>query len=202
MVDKLNTEILAYKLQNAVVLKMDAEKLDFPDEFFDLITCGLSLFFMNNNKVFSEIKRVLKESGYFTFSTWMNDESNQFQWYEDIITKYLPSVPKNEYQSSEDISYDLHTAEGIEKLLKKHHMRLIKIATELKTFTYTTAQSYWDKLRSHGARFALEKIPQDKFNSFKTEVFDAFNSMKGDQGLDIKIGVIYVCCSKYDVDII
>ena len=202
MVDKLNNEILAYKLQNAVVLKMDAEKLDFPDEFFDLITCGLSLFFMNNDKVFSEIKRVLKESGYFTFSTWMNDDSNQFQWYENIIKKYLPIIPANKSYLSQESTDDLHTVDGIETLLKKHHMRLIKIATEIKTFNYPNAQSYWSKLWSHGARKTIEKIPHDQLNSFKADIFNRFNSIKGENGLDVNLGVIYVCCSKYDIDFI
>ena len=50
LVDQVNTELLAYKIQNAVVINMNADNLEFHDEFFDLITCGLSIFFFDNIK--------------------------------------------------------------------------------------------------------------------------------------------------------
>lgn len=201
MVDKLNNEILAYKLQNAVILKMNAEKLDFPDEFFDLITCGFAIFFMNTN-VFTAIKRVLKPSGYFTFSTWMKDFENEDSWYEKILNKYIPQDTSESSNQSVEEEDDFYTTEGIEALLTKHHFRLIKMATDIQSFVYPNAEAYWNKLWSHGTRRSLEKIPEDKIEEFKKEIFDTFNSIKTENGLEVRMGVIFVCCSKFDIDLI
>jgi len=45
-------------------IKMDAEKLEFPDNSFDIVFDGGTFSSIDINKAFSEIKRVLKPAGY------------------------------------------------------------------------------------------------------------------------------------------
>ena len=171
MVDQVNTELNAYRIQNAVVINLSADNLEFHDEFFDLITCGLSIYFFENlDKVFREIKRVLKSTGYFTFSTWLRDESRQFNWYNDILKKYIPTTNKeskggNKTPKSND--YDFTSVEGIERMVKDNQFKIIKMSSGFTTFTYLNAQSFWNKIWSYGERVNLEKIPESKKEEFK-----------------------------------
>ena len=50
-------------LKNASFLVMDAEKLEFEDNFFDLIVCSGVLHHLNIEKAYQELSRVLKPGG-------------------------------------------------------------------------------------------------------------------------------------------
>jgi len=45
-------------------LKMDCEKMEFPDKYFDIIFDGGTFSSLDLNKAFPELKRVLKKEGY------------------------------------------------------------------------------------------------------------------------------------------
>ena len=91
---------------------------------------------------------------------------------------------------------DFFTVGGIEALLKNQNFRIVKIATEEKTFTYTSAQNFWNKIWSGAERTTLEKIPENKIEQFKIELFESFDSVKSEDGFNFKMGIIYACCKK------
>lgn len=51
------------ELKNISFLVMDGEKLDFPDNFFDLVICSGVLHHLNIEKAYQELSRVLKPDG-------------------------------------------------------------------------------------------------------------------------------------------
>lgn len=65
----ISDEMLAFvKIKNikANIVKFDAEQIPFPDNSFDIIASITMLEFVNNqDKVLSEVKRVLKPGGWF-----------------------------------------------------------------------------------------------------------------------------------------
>jgi len=64
---KNNLKKFEDKFQFAV---LDANELNFEDESFDLVIANHMLFYIKNgDKVFSQIKRILKDNGYFYCST-------------------------------------------------------------------------------------------------------------------------------------
>lgn len=195
LVDQLNMELIAYKIQNAVAIAMDLDKLEFHDEFFDLITCNLGIFlFENITQVFKELKRIMKDNGYFTFSTWKALHIDQFSWYNNVLQKYISKEDLEPLEESKKKQF--FTVEGIESLLKKEDFKIVKIASEQKTFTYTNDHNFWNKLWSGPERAIIEKIPESKIDQFKSDLFEAFNSVKGNSGFDFQMGIIYVCCKK------
>ena len=61
----------AQGLTNTAFCQMDAERLGFPNTFFDAVTCGFSLFqFPDMERALVEMQRVLKPRGKLGLSNW------------------------------------------------------------------------------------------------------------------------------------
>lgn len=68
----------------------DATQLPFEDESFDEVVCQFGvMFFPEKAKAYSEVQRVLRPGGFFTFSVWDRLEENDFA---AVITKSLELV--------------------------------------------------------------------------------------------------------------
>ncbi|MCA1553686.1 MAG: methyltransferase domain-containing protein, partial [Chloroflexi bacterium] len=80
MVQATDEEIVRRGIRNADVRVMDAEKLQFADETFDVVTCGFAIFFLSDvQRGFSEFRRVLKPGGRIALSTWGEDDT-RWSW--------------------------------------------------------------------------------------------------------------------------
>ena len=64
--EEIKKALLRFKDKSIEIKLMKGEKLEFPDKTFDLVNIAYSLHHIQNlNKTLSEMKRVLKEGGYF-----------------------------------------------------------------------------------------------------------------------------------------
>jgi ubiquinone/menaquinone biosynthesis C-methylase UbiE len=74
--------------------KMNIEKLDFEDEFFDIVTFSRGIWIAEDyNKVVLEINRVLKKSGLAYFQLWTQSSNNLiFKKVSELIQKYSQST--------------------------------------------------------------------------------------------------------------
>ncbi|HEX9915912.1 MAG TPA: methyltransferase domain-containing protein [Candidatus Bathyarchaeia archaeon] len=69
MIDAANKMASEKGLGNAKFMYGDAERIEFPDDSFDLVLCNMSLhFFPDKPKALSEMCRVLKRGGQFAFT--------------------------------------------------------------------------------------------------------------------------------------
>jgi ubiquinone/menaquinone biosynthesis C-methylase UbiE len=185
MVKELTIDVEDRKISNIQAIKMDAESMDFPDDTFDFVFCGFGLFFFPTlEKAFSEIKRVLKKNGKLIVSSWLNDPSKPLKWYSDIINKYVPEdkQEKNDQGENSEEKFDFFTEEGLKSILSKFDFKNIQISTEEMEFVYRTKEIWWKKSWSHGGRASLEKIPKEKVNDFKKEVYDGLSTRMDNDG--------------------
>jgi SAM-dependent methyltransferase len=74
---EINTARRRLKDKPITIKDMSGEKIEYPDQTFDLVNIAFSLHHMQNvNKTLSEMKRVLKKGGYFII-TEMFSNGNQ-----------------------------------------------------------------------------------------------------------------------------
>lgn len=189
MVNESNLEMQRRGIKNAEVRLMDAEKLEFENEMFHHILCGFGVFFFPNyKKAFSEFKRVLKDRGRFSFTTFLRKKDEKFIWFDELIQKYLP--PSEEYKK-DDNDPEFDTEEGVYEVLEQAGFKNIQIIREEKNFVYRDEQEWWDKLWTHGYIRVLEKIPKDKIEEFKKEVFSKLKEIKEMEGIYVTMFVAY-----------
>jgi ubiquinone/menaquinone biosynthesis C-methylase UbiE len=82
------TKATERKLDNIQTAVMDAEKLLFPDDSFDIVTCSFGVMsFTDVPRALSEIHRVLKPCGRIGFSVWSLPERLPF--YAEPTTAFL-----------------------------------------------------------------------------------------------------------------
>ncbi|MDP4088010.1 MAG: class I SAM-dependent methyltransferase [Bacillota bacterium] len=194
MVCKTNLEIRRRDIQNARVMVMDAEKLEFADERFDHVLCGFGIFFFPNYKAaLKEFKRVLKSDGRFSFTTFLNKRDERFRWYGELVDKYLVGA-EGKIQDYDGPAFD--TEETLYEILNEAGFKNIKVISEEKTFEYKNEREWWDKLWTHGGIRVLEAIPKERLEDFRTEVFAKLKKMKKSEGITAAMSVLYASGEK------
>ena len=122
-------------MKNAKILYADAEKLEFKDGEFDVVTClgGTPSNFGNTkDRIFSEIRRVLKNKGLFFCSVY-NDSA-----LEERLT-YYEKYHSNQYNLDRKTGYvnvfdkfvsEQFSKEQIEKILEDNGFKVLEIIKE------------------------------------------------------------------------
>jgi len=207
MVQETKAEIAHLKMsRNIEVRQMDAENLQFPDELFDFVLCGFSIFFFPQlYQAMAEFRRVLKPAGVICVSTFDKLFDNEWIWLDEIVSTYLPSEPEaaEEIESDSESQPVFNTPEGLRSIMNTAVFENIQIFTETAEFIYATEEELWSTLWSHGFRRTLERIEKetgpDGLQRFKLEVFNKVNSIKKTDGLHqlIPVHVSLATKSKY-----
>lgn len=92
MVERARRNVAAGALP-ARVLEMDARLLDFPDEWFDVVTSNCGVPFLALADVLAEIRRVLKPGGRFLWSEWSADKVAGVRIFNEVLDRYKTTNP-------------------------------------------------------------------------------------------------------------
>ncbi|MFX0116263.1 MAG: class I SAM-dependent methyltransferase [Candidatus Hodarchaeota archaeon] len=100
-------------------LKMNAEALEFEDDFFDTVCISYSLHHLDAiPKVFSEMKRVLKPNGYFIIQEMYSDGHQSEAQTTDILVHHwdakvdsLRGIPHNATLGKQELKEEVATLE-------------------------------------------------------------------------------------------
>lgn len=188
------TQLLIYeqRLCNAKLFQMDAELLDFVDNSFDYVLCGLSTaFFSDSLRAIDEMYRVLKDGGKLGLSTWKKREK------QGILDKvYSKLFPENQHRNLNNIKGrpDFGSIDGIEKVLKNIGLKNIEIFVEEKTFYYKDEEEWWDEQWTNATRGLfehVESIGSDAINTFKEAVLFELMEYKDKYGIRFDAEVIF-----------
>lgn len=190
MVKETQLLICAQGLCNVKVLQMDAEKLDFLDNSFDYVLCGLSTsFFSNSSLAMDEMYRVLKDEGRIGLSTWKKKEK------KGVLDKvYTKLFPQNENRNLNNITGrpDFGSVDGVEKILKDIGLKNIEINVEEKTFYYKDEEEWWQEQWTNASRGLFEHIESiGAINEFKKEAFVEIMEYKDVHGIRFDAEVIF-----------
>ncbi len=198
MAELIYSEIFQRAIENARVLQMDAESLQFPDEVFDWVMCGFAVFFFPRlEQALGEIRRLLKPGGHFAISSWQEDTSGKWDWFDQLEKEYLPKPPESEPEAAQSKTAptdNLFKPEGVEACLTRAGFGKIRIVTQEAEFIYRTEEEWWATLWSHGGRKILEKIEQYHepvgLAQFKIRTFEGLQTLRRNDGFPSIMRVI------------
>ena len=180
MVKETQQEIQQRGLKNLDIHHMDAEKLQFPANFFDAVLCGFAMFFLPKIDVtLAGISRVLKPGGILAFSTF--GESTDERW------KHLNALNKSYYDRMKPQpkikTKSLESPEEINEILIAAGFTQIEIIEETRDFYYKDAAEWWATIWTHGYRFFLEMMTEETLAAYKKEALPLVDQLKTTNGI-------------------
>ncbi|MDQ3928058.1 MAG: class I SAM-dependent methyltransferase [Chloroflexota bacterium] len=162
----------ARKVKNVEYRMMDARHLEFEDNTFDLVTCGLAVFYFPDIPgTLAEMCRVLKPGGRMVLSS------------ADPETAFAPlSKPYMERLRKVSEEMDLHppeysetakltrTAKGLEQLLTQAGLQRVHAREESIPVHFTSPSDWWKYGRgSTWGDLLLQELPEEKRLEFEKE---------------------------------
>ena len=189
MIEKTRQELLRLNADNARVMIMDAEKLEFPSSQFEYVLCGLCLFFFPDlGTALREFYRVLKPEGYIVSSTFkkQKDDALTIDWENlyDSFKDQIADAPKAE-------TLDLDTGREIKKKLLEVGFENPEFVIRRKTFYYKSENEWWQTAWSHGHRAYLERIPKEILPEFKSRAINIIRKKETGRGIPLKWELIF-----------
>jgi SAM-dependent methyltransferase len=176
MVEQTNADIQARGVENARVLHMDAESLDFPDASFDCLICGFAIFFFPNfDKALSEFRRVLKPGGYVALSTWGRGDP-RWSWLDALSGR-----SRLQPESAHGPRFDL--PEGMQAILAGAGFTDIQVTEEQLEIFFADEEEWWATNWSHGARLHLEKLSPERLEQAKVYTHEQLSAMNQPEGI-------------------
>ncbi len=174
MVQETSVVIQQLGLRQAKTQQMDAEKLQFPDAFFDYVLCGFSLqFFPHLQQTLSEFRRVLKPKGRVAVTTW-GEEDSSWGWFDDLRAAYQAVVKLS--------SQSLDTREALLTQFGQAGFVNIQISTTEMDVVYDTEDEWWNMQWSISGRAGLERLEPKRLEQFKAEVFERMQALRQADG--------------------
>lgn len=174
-------------LTNVELRKMDAERLEFADQTFDVVTCALGLFlFPDMEAALREMYRVCKPDGYigvsvfdktpFPFNPGLPILIQQFAAYQVGVIMPQPVA---------------YTPEEVETLLNRFGFRPVETRSETNDIVYASEGDWWAFQLTTGPGATILDMDEKTLLRFKDEYLAKLRPMFREDGLHVSVGVIY-----------
>lgn len=178
-------------LDNIKFHVMDAEKPEFADNTFDVITCSYGLFFLPDMSVaLQNWLRILKPGGQLIFSSFA---PSAFQPLSDTFIKNLadydiiPPTPRWLQLAEEKLCKQILLDNGfIEPRVEQS-----QLGYPLEDF-----EQWWDAIKSAGYRGLYEQLPEENREEFKQQHQRDIDKHKTDNGIWMDVQTLFTTATK------
>lgn len=175
---------------------MDAHQLDLPDAYFDVVTCGFILHFLDDPaRAISEVHRVLRPGGVFAFSgppTNRGDDDtpkakdDRWAFYSELMSDMTPrasSMKKPDLFTPPPRPLpDLCTEAGFVDMEQR---------SARASFAMRDPLHYWDWSMSHGFRGFVESLGPELAEEFRARMFAGLERLHVDGGIVVNAAVAF-----------
>ncbi len=180
------------QITNYQLLEMDAEHLELPDNSFDAVTCGFSLFFFPAMQVaLSEMRRVLKPCGKLGVSVFGRTPSPfepGWRLFSEQAQAYGVAV-----RVPQRVAYN---PEELEAVLKSSGFVETKTRSETLDAVYPTEEDWWAFQLTLATRAAILRMTPETRQQFKSEYLAKLRPLFRADGLHLPVPVMYAVTQK------
>ncbi|WP_291564495.1 MULTISPECIES: class I SAM-dependent methyltransferase [unclassified Clostridium] len=193
MVNETYKDILKQHIENAEVIQMNAENLNFDNNSFDNVICGFGIGYLlfSDNKL-NDVLRVLKRDGQVGFSIWGVHKDQK--WLTEIVNKYLNTDSTSENSDKKPDIPQFNTLDGAKKTLEDSGFRNVKVYQEDADVVYKSKEEWWQEMWSNAVRTIFERIEElgdNKLKEFKVDVLNGLEKYRKIDGFHFNMPVIY-----------
>lgn len=190
-----------HQIDHAQVLEMDAERLSFEDESFDVVLSGFvgwdHVYDFDSGRVTAEPKairemlRVLKPGGLVGISSWVNQEDSELMRH---VVSHATGLPVEDVPQH----YSKETESGLRDLLSAGGFVDLRTVIEDKAFTYTDPGEWLEVLGAYGwhPELASLKANEGARKTFEQETLRRLDEHRGDVGLTFGRTVMFALARK------
>jgi ubiquinone/menaquinone biosynthesis C-methylase UbiE len=178
-------------LNNVDFHVMDAEQLDFKNNYFDVITCSYGLFFMlDMSAALKNWLRVLKPGGKIIFSSFA---PSAFQALTDVFIKNLA-----EYDVIAPTPRWLQLAEDdlCKKILADNGYEVAQITQSQLGYYLASFDNWWEVIQSAGYRGLYEQLAEEHRTEFKEKHRVEIEKQMTDKGLWMDVQTLFSTAMK------
>ena len=168
------------KIENISFRQMDAEKLDFEENSFDVVLCALGFMYVPDvEKSLEEIFRVLKPGGRLVAAVWGSRENCGWAEIFSIVDKRVASeVCPMFFNLGSGKLLDMHYGKaGFENVRSERIKASLKYHNEEEACTAM--------FEGGPVALAYFKFPQEIKNEARAEYLDSISEWKKSEGFDI-----------------
>lgn len=179
-------------LTNVELLKMDAESLDYPDNFFDIVTCGFSLFlFPKMESVLREIHRVLKPDGCIGVSIFDKTPAPFDPGWPILFDQIVSS--QTGVIMPQPITY---APDEMEALLNRFGFHSAEAHSEMNNIIYKSLEDWWGFQLTLGPRLTILGMDEQARAKFKDDYFSKLRPLLRQDGLHLAVAVVYATAKR------
>jgi SAM-dependent methyltransferase len=182
-------------LTNIELHVMDAEALDFREDYFDAVTCSFGLFFLPDmEKGLKEWRRVTKPGGTILFTSFGRDAFQPLtKLFLDRIEAYGIEIPNDRTRMG---WYPLSTPEQGRTLMETAGITNIEISSRQLGYHLGSADDWWELTWNAGYRSFLLQLSDQQLDRFRQEHLAEIVALKGEQGIWMDVEVLFFKGSK------
>lgn len=187
MLEKAMAKALHQGLSNIDFFNMDADQLDFKDDYFDLGVCAFGLFFLPDmEKALNEWVRVIRPGGNVVFTSFSNES---FKPMADLFVDQLEAYGV-EMKNPPFASQRLADPQICQQLMSSAGLKDISVGIHQVGYHLQCIDDWWAVVWNSGMRGLVKQLKDFQQNDFKAEHLQSVQPMFGKQGLWLNVEVL------------
>lgn len=174
-------------LDNVELRRMDAEHLELPDQAFDAVTCGLSLFLMPDiGAALREMLRVCRPGGCVGVS-FFDRTPPPFDPGWPVLLRQFREYGKGVLMPQPVV----HSPDEVTAMLTGAGFRAAAARSETDGVVFATLEDWWLFQFTVGTRLTIESMDEETRARFKEEYLGRLRPLLSPDGFHVSVAVVY-----------
>lgn len=146
----------------------DAESPEFAEGSFDAVLSAFVIFFLPDpGRALRSYRSLLRPGGTLALSTFGGPVTGAWAEVGNVIQRYLPEAPAGARPDESPVA----KPEGLAAALAEAGFGDVRQTTEEHEVVFRDLDQWWAWVWSHGQRGPLERVPADRLDDLKAELY-------------------------------